>query len=253
MSSSDLKNNTTSAGSNLASPSPAAQAIDDPLAHLHKMSTTAGLGSGDYVAVNGTAVFAIILGVASAFAFMDRVFLVIPLAGIVASIVAWRQISQSNGTQTGRTLAIIAALLSLGMGGAVFARQIAESIRNREDRAAIQKLVLDLGEQIKAGNVDGAYAMYTERFRGVFPIETFRTTATALRDHPILGKLKGTTWNGLVEFQKDDATGAEFAVTAMQFDFEKSPNGFRESPVLRKINGQWQIDQMNELFPPARK
>src|SRR6185436_15279396 len=52
---------------------------DDPLAHLHKMSTTAGLGSQEYVAVNGMAVFALVLGLASGFALFDRLFLVIPL------------------------------------------------------------------------------------------------------------------------------------------------------------------------------
>jgi len=31
----------------------------DPLAHLHKMSTTAGLGTTDYVAVNGMSIVAL--------------------------------------------------------------------------------------------------------------------------------------------------------------------------------------------------
>src|SRR2546421_5328731 len=92
---------------------------DDPLAHLHKMSTTAGLGSGDYVAVNGTAVFALLLGVASALALMTEVLLIIPLVCVVAAVVAWGQIRHSNGTQTGKGLVIVAMALGLGLGGFV--------------------------------------------------------------------------------------------------------------------------------------
>ena len=90
----------------------------DPFAHLHKMSTTAGLGSGDYVAINGTAIAAILLGVCSALVlFNSLIFLLIPLLGVIAAIVAFKQISASNGTQTGREVAAIGMLLSfLGLG-----------------------------------------------------------------------------------------------------------------------------------------
>src|SRR5438045_8876185 len=81
---------------------------DDPLARLHKMSTTAGLGSGDYVAVNGTAVFAVFLGFASALALMSETLLLIALAAVIVSVVAWRQIKHSNGTPTGKGLVLIA-------------------------------------------------------------------------------------------------------------------------------------------------
>src|SRR5207249_5999139 len=96
---------------------PQTPADDEPLAHLHKMSTTAGLGSGDYVAVNGTAVFALMLGVASALALMTEVLLIIPLVCVIASVIAWGQIRHSNGTQTGKRLVIAALVLGLGLGG----------------------------------------------------------------------------------------------------------------------------------------
>src|SRR5436190_20115121 len=85
-----------------AAPPAAAAAGDDHLAHLHKMTTTAGLGSSDYVAVNGTAVFALLVGVASALALMSEVLLILPLVAIVAAFVALSQIRHSNGTQTGK-------------------------------------------------------------------------------------------------------------------------------------------------------
>ena len=54
------------------------------------MSTTAGLGSGDYVAINGTAIIAILLGVASAIVLFDsKMLLIVPLAGVVCAILAF--------------------------------------------------------------------------------------------------------------------------------------------------------------------
>src|ERR1044071_7201619 len=42
---------------------------DDPIAALHRMSTTAGVGSQDYVAINNLAIAAALLGLGTALAF----------------------------------------------------------------------------------------------------------------------------------------------------------------------------------------
>ncbi len=49
-------------------PSTATSAADEHLERLHKMSTTAGVTNTGYVAVNQTAVVALVLGVLSAIA-----------------------------------------------------------------------------------------------------------------------------------------------------------------------------------------
>src|SRR5436309_1709781 len=87
----------------------------DPLASLHKMSTTAGLGSEDYVAINAVSIATLLLGLASGLALPFTVLLILPLAGIVCGVLALRQIHGSNGTQSGRAFAIIGLLFSLGM------------------------------------------------------------------------------------------------------------------------------------------
>src|SRR3954454_3634686 len=84
---------------------------DDPLSHLHKMSITAGLGSGEYIAVNGAAVAAVLLGLASALALMNELLLIIPFTGIIVAIVALRQIRRSNRTQTGVGLVVLGLVL----------------------------------------------------------------------------------------------------------------------------------------------
>src|SRR3954452_11695166 len=91
----------------------------DPLSSLYKMSRTAGLGTTEYVAINGAAVTAAILGLASALAIMADVLLVIPLVGIIFAIVALRQISHSSGTQGGRALAWAGLVLSLAFAAIV--------------------------------------------------------------------------------------------------------------------------------------
>src|SRR5215510_13989681 len=82
--------------------SPPSQSGDDPLAHLHKMSTTAGLGTTEYVAINPLAVTAFFLGLASSLALLDNTLLAVPALALIIAIVALRQIFGSGGTQTGK-------------------------------------------------------------------------------------------------------------------------------------------------------
>src|SRR3954452_14484400 len=114
----DLRDQTTSAAhrSNreVAAAAAAAAPDDDPLARLHKMSTTAGLGTTDYVAINPTAVVAIFLGFASLLALLDNLLLAIPVVAIICSIWALMQIAKSGGTQSGRSLAVAGLLLAFG-------------------------------------------------------------------------------------------------------------------------------------------
>jgi hypothetical protein len=56
------------------------------------MSTTAGLGTQEYVAINPVAVWATIFGLGSLLCLVDNIFLVIPLAAIVCAFIALRQI-----------------------------------------------------------------------------------------------------------------------------------------------------------------
>src|SRR3954462_5034744 len=105
------------------SPPPSAATVNaaaagvDPLAGLHKMSTTAGVTNLDYVAVNQTAIAAVLVGLLSALSFFGFLLLVIPIVGAIFAVIALRQIADSNGTQTGRGLAILALALCVILGG----------------------------------------------------------------------------------------------------------------------------------------
>src|SRR4051794_31568703 len=90
-----------------APPPGAAPPDDDPLAHLHKMSTTAGVSSQDYVAINIPSLVAFVLGLASVLAAVFPVALLLPALSIAFAIASLSQINRSNGTQTGRGFAYL--------------------------------------------------------------------------------------------------------------------------------------------------
>ena len=87
------------------------------MSRLKKMSTTAGVGSQEYVAISPLAIVTVLTGVASVLAFLADVLLVVPLVAVVCGIIAWRQVRSSNGTQTGIGLAALGMLLALLLGG----------------------------------------------------------------------------------------------------------------------------------------
>src|SRR3954447_16756129 len=114
-----------------------------PIARLHKMSTTAGVGSQDYVAINNSAIVSVILGLCTALAFLGVPFLIVGAAGIVFGIIAIVQIRHSNGTQGGMGLAILGILLSLGIAGSVTAASVIDWQHRKQDEGDINKVLSD--------------------------------------------------------------------------------------------------------------
>ena len=221
----------------------------DPLSGLHKMSTTAGLGTTEYVAINAPAVFALILGLASVLAIVDNILLVVPVAGIICAIVAMRQISNSNGTQTGRGLAIIGLLLSLAFGGYVVANQLTEASRTRADREAISQLVQSFGRDIIAGNFQAAYEKFTPRFASRVPLEQFERSLAPRREFPVYGKLESVEAASIFDFESDPTTGVRLGAVRVNFKYENLEQPAQEDAVFRKADGKWQFENLPALFP----
>jgi hypothetical protein len=216
------------------------------------MSTTAGLGSGDYVAVNGTAIFCVITGLASALALLDNVLLVLPLAAVVGGIVALRQIAHSSGTQTGKGLVALGLLCAVAFGGFVVFRDATEGVRTRADRQVIGQVIHDLGEKFKAGDFAGAYGMFSPRFQQRVTLEQFETKMKPIRESAVVGKLTGTTWNGLADFSTDETTGDRYCVSNIRFEFEKN-KPYDTTMMLHKVEGEWKIDDIPDFFPAQQQ
>ncbi len=227
----------------------------EALSKLHKMSTTAGLGSGDYVAVNIVAVIAALLGVASILAKLDNALLVVPIAGIFCGVIAIVQIGRSNGTQTGRWLAIVGLLLSLGFAGFVVFQKVSDNYRTQQDQQAIADLTREFGEKLKVRDYTGAYDLFGGDFRDRVPFEKFKSrlsffeTAQAIE---LYGELSSVEWNGLVQFEFDNRTGSLIAGGLAKMKFAKKGEPLRQNALFRKVGQKWKIDTMPDLFPAEK-
>ncbi len=223
-------------------------ASQDPLASLHRMSNTAGLSSQEYVAVNLTAVAAILAGLATGLIFLSPLWLAVPVLAIVLGLVALRQISGSNGTQAGRLLAWAGILLALGIGGFQFGGQFMERLKQRPMKAEVLAVCGQLAQSVMQEDYQKAWSLFSERFRTEKKIDfkAFSHQWTAIQGSRDAGKIKSLKSNGLVDLQP-----GPFAATMLLMEMEKSAYVGRYTVVMskHKHSGVWQIDDLAALFP----
>ena len=235
--------------------SPPASVVEpgvDPFQQLHKMSTTAGVGAGDYVAINGTAVAAVLVGILSATVLFGlSALLVLPLIGVVLAVVAWVQIGRSNGTQAGRGLAVLAMLLSLGLGGYQGSRAISAAVRAARAEGAVVRLIRDFGQDIVHERYAQAYARCDATFRERVPPTMFEGAWRGVRDSKVLGTLAGIDWNGRLVFEVDPLTAEPAASGMVLVQFARSKEPGRTDMFFRQVNGTWQVDNVPQMFPPV--
>jgi len=238
---------TQSAGSTVAGEGGA-----DPFATLFKMSTTAGIGAGsDYVAVNSLSVVAVLLGLGSSMALLDKILLIVPVAGVIFSILALRQIARSNGTQTGMLLATGGLVLSLAFTGVVGGKAWKDISAVRQDKIVVSQIVSRLDETIRAGNLEEAYALFSPKFTARVPLDEFKKRLTLVANSPNLGKLKSITWNGIMIAFEDPMTESRFARCLIDLQLEKAAAPSKHDFVLRDYSGKWQIEDLPSIFPSA--
>lgn len=232
----------------------------DPLAHLYKMSRTAGLGSGDYVAVNPVAVTSVIFGIASALVIVDNLFILLPMVGLVLGVIGWRQVRRSNGTQTGAIMAAAAILLSAGFLGAKAGREGLQSLQQRADKQAVSQMMESFGQEIAAidsanmpgtlSHLSNAYDMFDEKFKSRVSREDFETKWIAVQASQYYGSMIAFHSNGLLKFANDPITG-DLACSGIGIADFKAGGATRWSVIFRQLNGKWYIEDMPDIFPTA--
>jgi len=228
---------------------------DDPLLHLHKMSTTAGLGSQDYVAVNVTSVVAVLFGLASLLAIASPALLVFPIVGVALSLAALRQVRQSNGTQTGGGLAILGLLFSGIITAVIFSYQGVQALHTRADKQAIAALCQKYGELLDQRKYADAYDLFDSDFQNRVSKSAFINTLTSIQNQgALIPPIDRISLNGLAEFHADD-TGTETADSVMKIHFQGIDTGEERQAVHFKRSGDspWMIDNIPSQFPPARQ
>jgi hypothetical protein len=211
---------------------------DDPIASLYKMSTTAGVGSQEYVAINNVAIASAVLGFCTALAFLGPLFLVLALAGIICGFMALRQIRNSSGTQGGRAVAWIGVVLSLAMAGSVVGYNITDRLREREDERKINALIQQMGRDVMAGNYAKAYTVFDADFQAAWKLQAFELKwKTQQSFHGDIQELHGSD-----AFQFTiTGGGALEAITLVKVKYANLPVDWPYTIILRKRDDQWRV------------
>jgi hypothetical protein len=216
------------------------------------MSTTAGLGSTDYVAINAASVLAVILGLASALAVVDKILLIVPLAGLICAVVALYQIGRSGGTQTGRGLAILGLLLSLGFASYVGYQTFAKLQQEKRDQGSIDTIINQFTGNVQKGEFDKAYTLFSPRFQERVKLQEFSDRLKFVQDGS-WGKLQTISTSGRFAFTSDPTAGIRVAQTILYMKLDKYPEPSNQEAVFRLVGGQWKIEDIPGLFPAANQ
>jgi hypothetical protein len=224
-----------------------AAAAADPLHNLYRMSRTAGLGSGDYVAINNTSVLALILGLAGVLSMLYPLLLIVSAAALVCGILALVQIRSSNGTQSGRTFAILGILLALGLGGLAAARLAIGGIETHRDEAAIDVLVQRLSKLLVEKKYEEAYrTCFSDGFKGQFTEQEFVDRVRPFERFS--GGIKSFDWGKKADIQSSRATDIKRATAGSIIRFNGVSDVATQSIGFVKENDEWRVDGIQSIF-----
>jgi hypothetical protein len=219
---------------------------DDPLAALHKMSRTAGLGSQEYVAVNPMAVASVLVGLLSVLALLfGTILLIIPVAAAILAIVSIVQIRRSAGTQAGVGIAILGLLIALLFVGAVGGKAALHAYEISAAQGEIVGLIDHFGRDVNQGNYDAAWDLCSSRFHDRIKKDSFTSTWAFLQSHAIYGKINLMRWSGYLDVRTDEESG-QVAVGLIIIVLENKAED-RHVAYFRKENGRWRIDDIQQM------
>ncbi len=235
--------------SNAHGAAPTRESDADALAHLYKMSATAGVATTDYAAINPVSIVALLLGLAGVVTLFADILLLIPVVGLAMGAIALIQIRNSNRTQTGKGFAVTGIVLSLAFGGFVVGRDYMTWQQKRTDEARIASLIGVFGDELAAGKYGDAYGHFSERFRNRISPEVFQQSLETLNHVPKLGHLSAMRWNGEPMLFESNPDSGEQTVTGMAFlQFAQQSDPQREYLKFVREGGPWVIDDLPQLF-----
>ncbi len=226
-----------------------ADSTDDPFAGLYKMSPTAGVATQGYVAVNPTAVIALLLGLASALAVMfGSLLLIIPIVAVIVGVVAIVQVKNSGGTETGKGLALIGILLAVLCAGARGGKELLNQRMINQERGQILALIDQLGKDLAAADYDSAWSRFSDRYKQTVRKESFVFFWEDSKAKPAFGQVVGMHSNGIVEVKIDPETGSRTAEGLIIVDLKLSAKPARVQATFRKFGDQWLFDSIGIQF-----
>jgi hypothetical protein len=219
----------------------------DPLHNLYRMSRTAGLGSGDYVAINNTSILALILGLAGVLSMLYPLLLIVSAAALVCGIMALVQIRSSNGTQSGRTFAIIGILSALGLGGLAGARLAIAGLETHREEAAIDNLVQRLSGLLVEKKYEQAYqTCFSDGFKSQFTQQEFVDRWRPFERYG--GGIKSFDWGKHADIQSVRGSDVKRAAAGSVLRFNTAGEVATQNIGFSKENGEWRIEGIQSLF-----
>jgi hypothetical protein len=210
----------------------------DPLASLHKMSTTAGIASADYVAISNLAIGSVILGVMTSLAVIWPVLAWIAAGGALMGILALRSIRHSNGTLAGTAIAFAGIALSIIFAAAGSGVAYYQEARLRPDKQAIDARVSAVGDAIMKSNYSAAYSAFDPEWRNLLSSGSFQQGMLSLKSD--YGEIQRFDPNHRYFFYT--AQGSQMCSTRAWIRCER----YRDEVALRvnlrqQSDGQWLI------------
>lgn len=234
----------------LADPAPASPAAG--LSALKKMSTTAGVGTGDYAAISPLAIAATVAGFLGLLAFLSDFLLVVPFVAILLAVMGLIQIRRSSGTLTGNGLAVVALVLGLGVAGGILGAQAVRSAQLAPERRQILAELDGFGKAVVAADYPAAYQLCDAAFQSRVGPPEFSGRLEAY-ERGTAGKLQSVEWNGVLVFMAEDGTqggvGSKAAVGMALFRFKNLTDPVRVEMIFSKTDGKWAIADVPSIFP----
>ncbi len=222
------------------------QTPPDPIAALHKMSTTAGVTPSEYVAINNLAIVTIVLGLATAMGIPWVLFSIVGIGALVCGLIALVQIRRSNGTQGGMGLAWGGIALAVIFAGAGFTIYRVREYRLDIDRREINRTIQQLGERVSQGDYAGAYKLLNETLSRSFTLAEFQARWELVAKR---GRVLNAAGNNIFDFF--ETAGMPGARTNMRLHLEGGAvDDWRFIVELRKTDSGWRIHSIGNLMEP---
>jgi hypothetical protein len=224
---------------------------DEALHKLYRMSRTAGLGSGDYVAISNTAILALVLGALSLLATLYPLMIVVAVGAVICGILALRQIRNSNGTQTGIGIAIVAILCGLGFGGAAIGKTVMQYFQDRRDEQAIGQVVQRLNDMLVSKPPQYAQAyrtLFSDDFKRDFSEQDFTRTWETFTVR--VGDVQAVGWANHAEFASAPGSDVRhgYISSTVKFANREQPASQVMQLIRSGDNAEWQIAAIQQLF-----
>lgn len=225
---------------------------DESISKLHHMSTTAGMGAGDYVEINPMAIASVALALLSLWGIAFTPFLLLGALGLLAGAFSLIKIHYSNGTQGGKMIAGVGILLSLAISGGEGGRQYIQYAKTERDSQAMRLVAQQLGQALVKKDMVKARNLFCEGFKQIVSQEQFNEILAGIYQINTFGEFQGMEANGPCKFAMS-GDGVKMGATVISLRFEQKVMELTTMYALADEQGNWQLYNLTDVFNTVPK